>query len=84
LDLAEEMGISERQLFRKLKSATGMSPLHYIREIRLQKARKLLELNKTETISEVMHAVGFRKSDYFAKLYRERFGKLPSHYNSVA
>ena len=84
LDLAEELKLSERQLFRKVKSATGMSPLQYIREIRLQKARMLLEGNNTETISEVMFAVGFRKSDYFARLYRERFGKLPSQCNTLA
>ncbi len=82
--LAEEMNLSERTLYRKVKSTIGLSPLQYIREVRLQKAKSLLEAHEKETIAEVMYAVGFRRSDYFAKIYRERFGKLPSEYSQKA
>ena len=78
--MAEDLNLSQRQLSRKIKTATGLSPLQFIREIRLQKARTLLEDQTTETVAEVMYAVGFSKSDYFARLYRKRFGKLPSSY----
>lgn len=76
--MAQELNISQRQLFRKVKAITGLSPLQFIREIRLQKARLLLENKGKETIAEIMYAVGFQKSDYFARIYRERFGLLPS------
>lgn len=79
-DLASTLHLSTRQLHRKLKSSTGMSPLQFIKEIRLQQARTLLENGASETVAEVMYAVGFQKSNYFAKVYKERFGKLPSSY----
>lgn len=81
-DLAEDLNLSQRQVFRKIKAVTGLSPVQFIREIRLQKARSLLESKTTETVAEVMYEVGFRRSDYFARVYRKRFGKLPSAYFS--
>ena len=81
-DMAGDLNLSQRQLFRKIKAATGLSPLQFIREIRLQKARTLLESKTTETVAEVMYEVGFQRSDYFARVYRKRFGKLPSTYFS--
>ncbi|MEQ8240071.1 MAG: response regulator [Cyclobacteriaceae bacterium] len=80
LHIAEKLNISEVQLFRKLKNFTGLTPIKFIREIRLQEAQKLLEGQNHETISEVMYAVGFRQAGYFAKRYAARFGKLPSEY----
>ena len=78
--LAEKLVISEIQLARKLKNYTGLTPIKFIRELRLQQARELLEGQKKETIAEVMYAVGFRQAGYFAKNYAARFGKLPSEY----
>ena len=80
LDLAEAFHMSEAQLYRKIKSFTGLSPKQFVREIRLQEARKLLENKTMGSISEVMYTVGFQDSGYFAKRYTERFGKLPSEY----
>ncbi|MEM9686408.1 MAG: response regulator, partial [Bacteroidota bacterium] len=82
MDMAEALNMSQRQLSRKIRAATGLSPLQFIREIRLQKARMLLEGKEKETVAEVMYAVGFQKSDYFARVYRKRFGRLPSTYFS--
>jgi AraC-like DNA-binding protein len=65
---------------RKIKTLTGLTPNKYIREIKLQHARTLLESKKYVTVSEVSQAVGFSKTEYFSQLYKERFGKLPSAY----
>ncbi|WP_164914222.1 hybrid sensor histidine kinase/response regulator transcription factor [Aquimarina sediminis] len=79
-DMAIELNISQRQLYRKIKATSGLSPLQFIREIRLQRARVLFENNAMETIAEVMYSVGFQQSNYFARVYKKRFGKLPSEY----
>jgi signal transduction histidine kinase/DNA-binding response OmpR family regulator len=79
-DLAHHLALSTRQLYRKCKELTGLTPAHLIREIRLDEARKMLEDNKVQTVSELMHAVGFNSSGYFSKLYEERFGKRPTDY----
>ena len=78
--LAESLFLSERQFRRKIKKITGLTPNKYIREIKLQHARALLEDHTYLTVSEVGYAIGFGKPEYFSKLYKERFGKLPSEY----
>jgi AraC-like DNA-binding protein len=51
-----------------------MTPNQYITEIRLNKARQLLESRQFETVAEVCYAVGFKTPHYFSKLMKERFG----------
>jgi len=79
-DLAKALYVSNRQLQRKSKRLTGLSPAEYIREIRLQEARRLLEQKKYGTVSEVVYTVGFSSPSYFSKLFYKRFNKLPSDY----
>ena len=79
-DIADQLEVSQSQLFKKTKEATGLSPLQFIQEVRLQTAYKVLVSGDFDTISSVMHHVGYRKSDYFAKIFKKRFGKLPSSY----
>jgi signal transduction histidine kinase/DNA-binding response OmpR family regulator/ligand-binding sensor domain-containing protein len=76
--LAQEMAISRRQLNRKIKEYTGLTPNKYIVEIRLQKARSLFEKSPGLTVKEVSYEVGFSKTEYFSKLFKARFGKNPS------
>lgn len=77
-DLAKEMHYSQRQLERIIKKLTGLSPVNFIKEIRLQKARQLLENRQFTNVSEVGFEVGFMDSGYFSKVYQKRFGKRPS------
>lgn len=76
--LAATLAISPRQLQRRLKKLTGLTPKKYLTEVRLQTARRFLENKKYNTINQVMYAVGFKKPAYFSKLFAERFGFKPS------
>ena len=78
--VAESLNLSERQFQRNLKKATGYTPTIYLKEIRLQMARVYLEERRFEQVSEVSTAVGFTTTPYFSKMFKERFGKLPSSY----
>lgn len=78
--LASELSVSKRTMFRKIKSSTGFSPEQYIKEIRLLEARKLLEKNEKQSISEIAFAVGFENLSHFSTSYKKRFGKSPSDY----
>lgn len=78
--LADKLGMSERTLFRKIKKLTGYSPNIYLREIRLQMARRILENKEKVNVSSVSQEIGFTSTKYFSKLYKERFGKSPSEY----
>ncbi|MCB0376342.1 MAG: response regulator, partial [Sinomicrobium sp.] len=79
-ELAASRNMSLSSLRRLLKGASGLSPGQFIREIRLQQARRLLEAKQYPSVAEVMYAVGFEKASYFARLFSERFGKNPSEY----
>ncbi len=76
--MAEEMGIGERQLQRKLKELTGHTPSAYIRSYRLHKS--LAHLNFGESVSQSAKAVGFSSQAYFASCFKDEFGTTPTRY----
>ena len=78
--LADKLTISERHLQRRVKSLTGLSVKQYVQEVRLQKARHLLENKIYNTISEVAYASGFNTPKYFSKVYEKHFGIRPADY----
>lgn len=77
--LSEALNLGRRQLHRKIRSLNGQSPTEFIRSVRLQRARQMLE-QQTGTVSEIAYAVGFNNLSYFAKSFRQEFGKAPSEY----
>lgn len=79
-DLSKRMHISKRQLERRIKKATGMTPAKMIKEVRLNAARKHLEKGTYKTVSEVAFVVGFQTVETFSKTFKSRFGKSPSSY----
>ena len=74
--ISHEMGISRAQLYRKIKSITGISPNDIIREARMKRADRLLETTD-KSVSEIAYEVGFSSPSYFTKCYREFFGRTP-------
>jgi len=73
-ELADELNMSERNLYRKIKELFGMPVATYIREVRLQRAHQLLEKNSSISKAEVAYEVGYRSPRHFAKAYQKRFG----------
>ena len=78
-ELCKAVAMSERQLRRKIKALTDQSPNFFIRSLRLQRARQLLEQN-AGSVSDVCYMVGFSNLAYFTKCFREQFGKPPSKF----
>lgn len=78
--LAYDLNISERQLRRKIKLKTGLTPNQYFRIIKLDRAREYLEKRRYETVSEIAYKIGFSNVHYFSKIYQEQYGKKPSAY----
>lgn len=81
--LCELSGISNKQIYRKIKQLTGMSPVEYIKSIRMKKAAMLLQQKKF-TVAEVMYMVGFSNHSYFSKCFQAEFGKTPKQYMQPA
>ncbi|MBN8684900.1 MAG: response regulator [Chitinophagales bacterium] len=75
--LAQQMLLSEVQLYRKIKALTGKSTAIYIRSVRLSKARELLR-STTLSVSEIAYQVGFEDPNYFSRTFSQEFGQAPS------
>lgn len=79
-DLASTLHISERQLQRQIKQYVGLTPVEYINEICLQRARQLIDNKTYSTVAEVAYKVGYAYPNYFSKVFTKRFGQPPSHF----
>lgn len=78
--VAAELNLSHRQFSRRLQQLTGLTPHHYLQEMRLQTARDCLLHGKYATVKETAFAVGYRDTPHFSRLFQERFGATPSAY----
>lgn len=78
-ELCQEIGMSKSQLYRKLKALTNRSIALFIRSIRLNHGKQLLETSNL-TISEIAYEVGFTDPFYFSRTFSEEFGQAPSHF----
>ena len=78
-ELAKHLNLSRVSLYKKLLALTGKTPVDCIRTIRLKRALQLLEKSKL-SIANIGYEVGFNNPAYFAKVFKEEFGILPSEY----
>ena len=74
--IGEEIGMSRVQLYRKAKALTGMSPVELLRKSRVERGLHLLETTD-RTISEIAYETGFSAPSYFAKCFKDEYGKSP-------
>jgi AraC-like DNA-binding protein len=83
--LAAVTGGSARSIFKAFKETRGVSPMAFVKSVRLKHARALLQA-KDETISviDVAFQCGFLNPGHFARDYRRAFGELPSETLRVA
>ncbi len=77
--LASDLGISRVQLYRKVKAILNINVSDYIQNLRLEKAKTLIQESKL-SISEIAYSVGFSSPSYFSLLFKEKFGKSPKMY----
>ena len=78
-DIAQRVGLSQRQLERYFKRYLGCSVVQFSQLLRLQYARVLLTSTKM-SIREVSVACGFNSMSHFANVFFKNFGKKPSQY----
>lgn len=77
--LGEVVHLHPAYLSKIFKEVTNMNLSAYITDIRMQKAAELLEQTELK-VHEVMELIGYRKSQYFSRLFKERFGVTPVEY----
>jgi transcriptional regulator GlxA family with amidase domain len=80
-DLADAFGMSRRVLERRFKTATGMPPLLYLQQIRVEIAKKYLE-STSITFSEIAVLVGYEDTSFFRKIFQKQTKTLPKEYRA--
>ncbi|MEO1517692.1 MAG: two-component regulator propeller domain-containing protein [Bacteroidota bacterium] len=78
--IASHFFLSRSQLYRKTKALTGITVNELIRKTRLEKAREMIKIGDG-SIGEIAFKVGFTSPSYFAKCFKNEFGKLPTEIN---
>lgn len=79
VNFSKQLGLSKSQLYRKITTLTGLAPNDFIKEFRLKKSVKLIEM-QMGNISEIALDAGFNSPSYFSSCFHKRFGLLPSNY----
>ncbi len=75
-DVAATLGMSVSRFHHHFKSVTAMSPLQYLKQIRLQEARSLM-LNGSADAATAGFQVGYEDPAYFSRDYKKHFGEPP-------
>jgi len=78
-NMAAHLLMSRTNVYRKIKALTGQTATEFIRHTRLKMAIRLMESGQ-QNISEIAFSVGFSSPGYFAKCFKEKYGKSPSDY----
>ena len=78
-ELLVEVPASRRNLVRRFKLATGITPIEYLQKTRIEAAKKLLEQSR-QSILEVMLETGYNDLKSFRQLFKKNVGLSPKAY----
>lgn len=78
--LAKRSAMSPSHFAHRFSAVARVTPMRYLREVRLERARALL-LGEGARMSEIAESVGFESSAHFAREFRRRFGLSPSRFS---
>ncbi len=76
------MKIPERTLKRRFKRATGSTLIERVQELRVEEAKRLLEMEKS-SIDDISAATGYEDAAFFRRLFRRKTGLSPSDYRRM-
>jgi Signal transduction histidine kinase len=80
-ELSRQVGMSRSTLYSKILELTGLTPVEYIRSVKLDKAAVLLEKSDMN-VAQIAYSVGFATPKYFTKSFKAKFNMLPSEYKN--
>lgn len=75
-------GIPERTLKRRFKTATGLSLIDYVQNLRIEHAKRKLE-SSSEPVDEIAAAAGYENPSFFRRLFKRRCGLTPAEYRRL-
>lgn len=78
-EFAQKLNMGRTVFYQKLKSIIGLSPVDFIREIRIKRAVQLIDSGEYN-FSQVAYMTGFNDPKYFSKCFKKQMGMTPSEY----
>ncbi|WP_280642269.1 helix-turn-helix transcriptional regulator [Cobetia amphilecti] len=78
-DMAERVGMSRAVFHRKFKQATTMSPIQFVKSMRLNTAA--MQIANGKTVSEAAMAVGYVSSSQFSREFKRLYGQSPKQWS---
>lgn len=78
--LAQEFGLVPSYLSRLFREYKGITPNHYIQDIRIEKSKEILVSCPTVMTKDIALMVGYVDSSYFFKVFKKNTGVSPSEY----
>jgi len=77
--ISTEIGMSRTSFYMKLKSLTGLSPLQFVNNYRVQKGQNLLSSGEY-SVKQVAYIVGYDTTKSFSRNFKKQTGKTPSEF----
>lgn len=81
-DIAAIASMNSQHFLRMFKQVYSITPHQYLIDLKLKKARQLLE-NNDLTINDICQSIGFESAFSFSVLFKKRFGMPPSHFRKT-
>ncbi len=82
-DIAQEVGVTRRQLNRLFKRYLRTSPVHHYRDMRLARASAMLKQTGL-SVGEIALGCGFQSASHLSRHFKETYGHTPSQQRRVA
>jgi AraC family L-rhamnose operon transcriptional activator RhaR/AraC family L-rhamnose operon regulatory protein RhaS len=81
-ELAAIAGMSKRSLVRAFHDATGVPPITYLIQLRINRAAAMLR-SCTDSVTDIAFRVGFNDSNYFTRQFSRQMGLSPRRYRQL-
>jgi len=81
-DMADHVGMSRAVFHRRFKEATTMSPIQFVKSMRLNNAA--MKISEGKTVSEAAWDVGYQSSSQFSREFKRMYGQSPRQWSNAA
>jgi AraC-like DNA-binding protein len=80
-DIGQSAGLSKYHFTRLFHKTTGLTPIQYLTNVRMEKSAELLRFTEW-SVEDIARMIGYANGNYFCKIFRKRTGLSPGEFRS--